>query len=321
MSFMPKGIVIPVITPVTESGKLNEHVYRKLLDYFLENGVHGVFPFGTTGEFYAFDNGFFQHMLEVTKDAVGGRMDIYAGANHITTRGVIEIARIARKVGVEALSVLTPMFISQTQEELYNFYREVADSTDLPIVIYNNRPKTNVTVEPSTIQRLSKIPNIVAVKDSTGDMTNTEEYIRLTRDNPDFRVLMGRDTLIYAALCYGASGAITSCANVAPKIAVDIYENHLAGQPQQALEAQFRLSMLRVATNMGTFPVVIKEALEMLGFPVGNCISPIAPLNEIQKQKLYKVLFDMGLIDRQDASNCFRPTRMSVEKKERRVIK
>lgn len=321
MSFMPKGIVIPVITPVTESGKLNEHVYRKLLDYFLENGVHGVFPFGTTGEFYAFDNGFFQHMLEVTKDAVGGRMDIYAGANHITTRGVIEIARIARKVGVEALSVLTPMFISQTQEELYNFYREVADSTDLPIVIYNNRPKTNVTVEPSIIQRLSRIPNIVAVKDSTGDMTNTEEYIRLTRDNPDFRVLMGRDTLIYAALCYGASGAITSCANVAPKIAVDIYENHLAGQPQQALEAQFRLSMLRVATNMGTFPVVIKEALEMLGFPVGNCISPIAPLNEIQKQKLYKVLFDMGLIDRQDASNCFRPTRMSVEKKERRVIK
>ena len=185
--FMPKGIIIPVVTPLTRTGELNEPVYRRLLEYFIQNGVHGVFPFGTTGEFYAFDNGFYRDMLEITKDAVGGRMDIYAGANHITTRGAIEIARIARDIGVDALSVLTPMFISQTQEELYRYYQEIADSTDLPIVIYNNKPKTNVTVEPTTVCRLAKISNIVAVKDSTGDMTNTEEYLRLTRENPGYR--------------------------------------------------------------------------------------------------------------------------------------
>ncbi len=296
MGFTPKGIVIPVITPVDEKGRLNEPVYRQLIQYFIDNGVHGVFPFGTTGEFYAFDNDFYRNMLEVTKDAVQGKMDIYAGANHITTKATVDMARIASDVGVDALSVLTPMFISQTQDELHDFYRTVAQSTDIPIVIYNNRPKTNVQVEPATIARLAQIENIIGVKDSTGDMTNTEEYIRLTRGIPNFHVLMGRDTLIYAALCYGAVGAIASCANVAPKIAVDIYENHKVGKLEEALEAQFKFSILRIATNMGTFPVVIKEALEILGFKVGQCEAPIKPLAPAQRESLKMALKDMGMI-------------------------
>ena len=297
MAFTPKGIVIPVVTPVDAEGRFKETEYRKLLQYFMDNGIHGVFPFGTSGEFYAFDNGFYRHVLEVTMDVAKGRMDVYAGANHITPRGAIELAKIAEACGVDALSVLTPLFVSQTQKEVETFYRTVADATSLPIVIYNNKPKTNVTVEPATIRELAKVKNIVAVKDSTGDMTNSEEYIRLTRDIPDFCVLMGRDTLIYAALHYGAAGAITSCGNVAPRIAVDIYENFKAGKYQEALEAQFKLSALRVASNMGTFPVVIKEALNMLGFNVGDCAAPILPLNEEQRTGLRAVLGEIGLLE------------------------
>ena len=293
---MPKGIIIPVVTPITQQGEFDEGAYRRLIEYFCANGVHGIFPFGTTGEFYAFDNGVYRRMLEVTREAVAGRMQIYAGANHITPQGVIELAKIARETGADALSVLTPMFISQSQNELYEYYRIIADATDLPIVIYNNRPKTNITVAPETVARLAKIPNIVAVKDSTGDMTNTEEYLRLTRDNPDFHVLMGRDTLIYAALCYGAVGAIASCANVAPRIAVDIYEKHLAGDAAGALEAQFQLAKLRIATNLGTFPVVLKEALKMIGLDCGPCHAPIAPLNEQERQEVRTVLTSMGLL-------------------------
>ncbi len=296
MAFTPKGIVIPVVTPVDAEGRFKETEYRKLLQYFIDNGIHGVFPFGTSGEFYAFDNGFYRHVLEVTMDVAKGRMDVYAGANHITPRGAIELAKIAEACGVDALSVLTPLFVSQTQKEVETYYRTVADATSLPIVIYNNKPKTNVTVEPATIRELAKVKNIVAVKDSTGDMTNSEEYIRLTRDIPDFCVLMGRDTLIYAALHYGAAGAITSCGNVAPRIAVDIYENFKAGKYQEALEAQFKLSALRVASNMGTFPVVIKEALNMLGFNVGDCAAPILPLNEEQRTRLRAVLGEIGLL-------------------------
>lgn len=292
--FLPQGIVIPVITPVDGDGRFNEPAYRQLIDFWAENGIDGVFPFGTTGEFYAFSNEEYRHVLEVTKDAVRGRMAIYAGANHITTAGVIRIARIAEEVGVDALSVLTPMFISQTQEELKDYYRSIAEATTLPIVIYNNKPKTNVGVEPRTVAELAQVSNIVAVKDSTGDMTNTEEYLRLTRHMPDFRVMVGRDTLIYAGLCYGAAGAIASCANVAPALPVEIYRAFRAGDHAGALEAQFKLSELRVNMSLGTFPVVIKEGLRMLGYDVGDCIRPIAPLSEQARQKLRQVLVNIG---------------------------
>ena len=295
--FAPKGIVVPIVTPVTKDGALDEQAYRNLIDYLAENGIQGVFPFGTTGEFYAFDLGFYEEVLHITKDAVKGRMDIYAGANHITTQGAIQIARMVENVGgIDALSVLTPMFISQTQQEVYGFYREIAEGTSLPIIIYNNRPKTNVMVEPATVARLAQIENIVGVKDSTGDMTNTGEYLRLTRGIENFHVMMGRDTLIYAALCYGASGAIASCANVAPRIAADIYDKFQAGDAKGALEAQFKFSALRVATNMGTFPVVLKEALKLIGYDCGDCVKPIEPLTDAQRQTLRNVLSEMGLL-------------------------
>ena len=297
MAFSPKGIVVPIVTPVTADGQFNEAAYRDLIEYLASNGIHGVFPFGTTGEFYAFDLGFYTHILEVTKDAVRGRMDIYAGANDITTKGAANIAKAVEKVGgIDALSVLTPMFVSQTQYEVSEYYREIAAETSLPIIIYNNKPKTNVTVEPVTVAKLAEIDNIIGVKDSTGDMTNTEEYLRLTRGIPGFHVMMGRDTLIYAALCYGASGAIASCANVAPRIAVDIYENFKAGKFAEALDAQFKLSALRIATNKGTFPVTLKEALKLIGHDCGDCVKPIQPLSDTQRAELREVLVGMGLI-------------------------
>ena len=294
--FLPEGIIIPVITPVDAQGKFNEPVYRQLIDFWADHGIDGVFPFGTTGEFYAFDNEVYRHVLEVTKDAVRGRMAVYAGANHITTAGAVELAKIAEEVGVDALSVLTPMFVSQTQDELLAYYTTIANATSLPIIIYNNKPKTNVTVAPETVRKLAQIKNIVGVKDSTGDMTNTEEYIRLTRDLPDFRVLVGRDTLIYAGLCYGAAGAITSCANLAPHLALAIYNCYKAGDQAGALDAQFKFSKLRISTNMGTFPVVIKEGLRMMGYDVGDCIAPIAPLSEDKRAELREVLTSIGVL-------------------------
>lgn len=297
MAFKPHGIVVPIVTPVKQDGSFDEAAYRDLIEYLAQNGIHGVFPFGTTGEFYAHDLGFYREVLAVTKDAVHGRMDIYAGANDITTRGAAKIAKAVEEVGgIDALSVLTPMFVSQTQYEVYEYYREIASETNLPIIIYNNRPKTNVTVEPATVAKLAQIDNIIGVKDSTGDMTNTEEYLRLTRGMDNFHVMMGRDTLIYAALCYGASGAIASCANVAPKIAVDIYEKFRAGDAAGALDAQFRFAALRIATNMGTFPVVLKEALKLIGHDCGDCVKPIQPLNDEQRAKLKTVLKDMRLL-------------------------
>jgi 4-hydroxy-tetrahydrodipicolinate synthase len=294
--FKPYGVVPPIITPFTKDGKFNERVYRQIINHLIEEGVHGIFPMGTTGEFYAVTNEEYKYILQVTIDQVKGRVPVYAGTNHITTRGTIELAHIAEDVKVDALSVLTPMFVSQTQDELYAHYKAIAANTSLPIIMYNNKPKTNVTIEPATAAKLSEIDNIVGVKDSTGDMTNSAEYIRLTRGNSHFAVMIGRDTLIYAGLCYGAAGAISSCANVAPRIAADIYNKYKAGDLKGALEAQFTLAPLRIACNMGTFPEVIKEGLMMEGYDVGKCLEPIGELTAEQKTKLQSVLKNMKLI-------------------------
>lgn len=296
MLFVPKGIIPPIITPLKDNGDVNYEVLKMMVNHLIEGGVHGLFPMGTTGEFYAFDEETYRKVLETVVEETNGRVPVYGGANHITTRGVRHLVKICEEVGVDAVSVLTPMFISQTQEELYDYFAEIAENTSLPIILYNNKPKTNVTINPETVAKLAEIENIVAVKDSTGDMTNTAEYIRLTRENEGFHVLMGRDTLIYAALCYGASGAIASCANVAPRIAADIYDKYMAGDLQGALEAQFTLAPLRIACNLGTFPAVIKEGLVQQGIPVGKCLAPISELKPEEKKKLHQVLVQMQLV-------------------------
>lgn len=295
-NFVPRGIIPPIVTPFTGEGKVDYNKLRAMVDFLIDNGVHGLFPMGTTGEFYAVSDEEYKEILMTVKDQSNGRVPIYGGASHITTRGVIHLLKICEEVGVDAVSVLTPMFVTQTQDELYAFYKTVAESTYLPIIMYNNKPKTNVGIEPATAARLADITNIIGVKDSTGDMTNAAEYIRLTRDNDNFHVLMGRDTLIHAALCYGATGAIASCANVAPRICADIYDKFMAGDIKGSLDAQYQLAPLRIACGMGTFPAVIKEGLEQQGIHVGKCLEPIAELKPEEKEKLHQVLVDMGLL-------------------------
>lgn len=296
MNFVPKGIIPPIITPTFENGEVNYEVLKEIVEHFINEGVHGIFPFGTTGEFYAFDLDVYKKVLETVKQAVDGRVPVYAGANAITTKGVIDIVRICEEVGVDAISVLTPTFISQTQDELYAYFETIANATNLPIILYSNPPKTQIQMSPALVQKLATIENIVAIKDSSGDMTTAAEYIRLTRNIENFSVLMGRDTLIHAGLCYGASGAIASCANIAPKLASSIYDLYEKGKTSESLEAQFKFAPIRIACSMGTFPAVIKAGLELQGFEVGKCIAPIAPLKLSEEEKLKKILTESDLI-------------------------
>lgn len=304
--YKPYGIIPPIITPFDENGRIDYPALAKMAAHLVDNGVHGLFPFGTTGEFYAVSDEEYVKALETVRDAVAGKTNRYgkpiqliAGCSHITTREVVRLIKLVEGVGgYDAVSVLTPMFVSQTQDELYAYYKTIADSTTMPVIMYNNLPKTNVTITPATAARLAKdCGNIIGVKDSTGDMTNTGEYLRLTmEERGHFNVMMGRDTLIYAALHYGCSGAVASCANVAPRVVADIYDKFMDGDWKGALEAQYRLAPLRIACGMGTFPEVIKEGLVLQGIPVGKCLEPIAELRPDEKEKLRQVLVDMNLI-------------------------
>ena len=294
--FKPKGIIPAVITPLTSDGKFNEKAMRRLLNYLIDGGVHGLFVVGTTGEFYGLTPEEKRDIFAIAVDEAKGRVPVYAGTNGITTRETVMLTRIAEECRVDAVSVLTPMFVSPNQDQLIKHYRTVAENTSLPVILYNNPPKTSVSLAPATVAKLVEVPNIVGIKDSSGDMTVTAEYIRLTQHNDGFSVLMGRDTLIYGALCYGAAGSIAACANVAPGLCVDIYEKFVAGDLKGSLMAQFTLAPLRIAFTLGTFPSVIKESLNLLGIEAGPCMEPAGPMTADERAKLRKVLVDMKIL-------------------------
>ena len=295
MKFEPKGIIPAMITPLSADETVNETALRALINHLIAGGVHAVFAVGTTGEFYGLTEDEKRVVFEITVDETAGRVPVYAGTSGITTRECIRVARLAEKAGVDALSVLTPMFISPNQRELTEHYRKVAAETSLPVVLYNNLPKTGVTISPDTVVELAEVENIVGIKDSSGDFTLTAEYIRRTRGT-GFGVLAGRDTLIHACMCYGGSGAIAACANVAPRLVADIYDLYVAGDITGSLDAQFRLAPLRLAFTLGSFPAVIKEALEMQGIDAGPCMSPVSRMSDTERAQLHAVLEQMGVL-------------------------
>lgn len=295
-AFKARGIIPAVITPLTPEGKFNEKAMRKLINYLIGGGVHGLFVVGTTGEFYGLTPEEKREIFAVTVDETKGRVPVYAGTNGITTRESVMLTQLAEECKVDAVSVLTPMFLAPSQEQLIEHYKTIAAATSLPVVLYNNPPKTGVNLAAATVAKLAEVPNIVSIKDSSGDLTLTAEYIRLTRGREDFSVMMGRDTLIYGALCYGAVGSIASCANVAPRLCADIYEKYMAGDLMGSLDAQFTLAPLRIAFTLGTFPAVIKESLTLLGIEAGPCMAPAGPMTAEEREKLRQVLTGMGLL-------------------------
>jgi len=295
MSFKPQGIIPAMVTPLKGDGTINEDGLRSFIEFLIQGGSHGLFVVGTTGEFYGLTPEEKKRLFTITVDQTRGRVPVYAGTGAITTRETIFLTRLAEEAGVDAVSVLTPMFISPSQKELSEHYEAIAKSTSLPVLLYNNPPKTGVNLSAAMVAKLAEVPNIVGIKDSSGDFTLTAEYIRLTRGK-DFQVLLGRDTLIYAGLCYGAAGSIAACANVAPRLTADIYDRYIAGDLAGALDAQFRLAPLRIAFNLGSFPTVIKESLELLGIDAGGCMAPVGPMSPEERAQLRKVLVEMGLL-------------------------
>jgi dihydrodipicolinate synthase/N-acetylneuraminate lyase len=196
---------------------------------------------------------------------------------------------------VQGVSVITPYFVSPSQQEIFDHYRRIAESTSLPVVLYNN-PATcgGVKIDVDTVARLAEIPNILGVKDSSGDLQNTCELIRVVP--PRFSVMMGRDTLIFHALVSGARGAVPATGNIAPKLLVEIYETFVRGDLTASLAAQKRLNPVRHALTLGTAPGGVKAALALLGLSIGPSRAPVAPLPPDKLQKMRAALESAGLI-------------------------
>jgi 4-hydroxy-tetrahydrodipicolinate synthase len=291
-----RGIIPPVVTPMTPNQELDLPGLRKLIDLMLARGVHGIFVLGTTGEFYALDDSEKQAVVADAVAHVNGRSPVFAGTGAETTREVIRLTKMAEREGAAGVSVITPYFIKPNQTELADHFRRVAESTRLPVVLYNN-PATcgGLSIEPETVAKLAEVPNIVGIKDSSGDLQNTIEIIRQTpRDK--FSVLNGRDTLILSALLAGAHGAIPASCNIAPDLCVGIYESFVKGNIEAARDCQSRLHGVRMAMSLGTGNSAVKEAMALLGRSAGPMRSPVMPFGDAQKAKLKAILEKAGLL-------------------------
>jgi len=288
MSFQPRGIIPALITPFQDDESLDEAGLRAMVRHVLAGGVHGIFPVGSQGEFYALTAAEKKRVLEVVLDEVHGRVPVYAGTGAITTHETMELTKMAADLGVAAASILTPFFVVPSQEELVRHYEAVAAAVDLPLLLYNNPARTQVNLTTDTVVRLAQVANIVGIKDSSGNLGLTADYIDNTPD--DFAVLAGNDAMIYAILLLGGKGAIAATANVVPDLVVSIYENVQQGHLPAAREAQARLAPLRKAFTWGTFPVVVKEAVEILGLCGGRARSPVGRMPEAARRPLEELI-------------------------------
>ena len=284
-----KGIIPPIITPMNEDESINENELRKQVNRLIDAGVHGLFPFGTNGEGYILSAEEKELVLKIVVEETKGRVPVYAGTGCVSTKETILQSQMAERVGADVLSIITPSFAAASQEELYNHYKEVAEAVNLPILLYNIPARTGNSLAPATVARLSKIPNIVGVKDSSGNFDNMLQYIEKTKDS-DFIVLSGNDSLILWCLLAGGRGGIAGCANVYPDTMVNIYEQFIKGDVAKAREYQDSIRTFRDCFKFGNPNTIVKTAVSLLGYPVGKCRKPFSSLSEEGVNAIKKVL-------------------------------
>lgn len=284
-----KGIITAMVTPFDENQKINETAARQLVDKLIGQGVHGLFILGTNGEFHVLSDDEKVEFAKIVIDQAAHRVPVYVGAGACGTQETIRLAQRMEAVGADALSVISPYFIAPTQQELADHYRKVAESVNIPIIMYNIPKNTGINIEPETVKSLIGVKNIAGIKDSSGNMENMQGYIDAGAGT-DFVVLVGSDSKILPALKIGAAGAIAGTSNVIAELDVSIYDNYLKGNMEAAEQAQKDIDVLRGVLKLGTVPSVMKRAVTLLGINVGDARYPVSKLPSEADEKIKEAL-------------------------------
>lgn len=286
--FKPKGIIVAMLTPMNRDESINELELRNQVNRFVDSGIHGLFCLGTNGEFYGLSYEEKLKVIEIVTDENKGRLPIYAGTGCTTTKDTIALTKEAKRLGVDAVSVVCPYYAAVNQKGLYNHFKTIAEAVDIPIILYNIPPRTGVNLDVDTVAKLSEIENIVGIKDSSGNFDNILKYIEAT--SSDFSVLSGNDSLILWTLLAGGQGGIAGCANVLPKELAKIYDRYTEGDMDGAKKAQSSIRLLREVFKFGNPNSIIKRATELMGYDVGPCRAPFNLEDPKIDEQLLKVI-------------------------------
>lgn len=282
-----KGCGTAIITPFNDNG-VNFEEFKKLIEFQIENGADSIIVCGTTGEASTMSLEEKKETIKFAVDLVNKRIPVIAGTGGNCTSSVVEMTKYAESVGVDAALIVTPYYNKATQAGLIAHYSEIAKNTNLPIILYSVPGRTGVNISPNTCLELSKISNIVAIKEASGNLSQIAEIASICKDN--LHIYSGNDDQILPILSLGGIGVISVLSNVYPKYTHDMTENYFNGNLSIATKMQLDAIELIKALFCEVNPIPVKEALNMIGFNCGIPRLPLTPLSYTGKEQLKMAL-------------------------------
>jgi 4-hydroxy-tetrahydrodipicolinate synthase len=280
--FKPEGVYVAMLTPFTEDGSINEVEMRRIIEFQIESGVHGLFPISSVGEFIHMSQQEKVRLMGVVVDQSRGRVRVIPGVGSTNPADSIYLAKKAKEIGCDGVVIAPPYFYPLSQEMIEKYFETIADAVDLPITLYNI-PLFTQPLSYDVVKRLSRRRNIVAMKDSSGSMVDFLHFMdKIQLIGEDMNVLTGREETLLPCLMMGGKGCMTATSGILPEIMIGIYEEWKKGNYDQAKELQFSILLVIRAMFALPFPLGFKVALETRGFKMGP---PKQPLSDAERFK------------------------------------
>ncbi len=287
------GIITAIITPFKDN-KVDKKAYKELVERQIQAGVHGLVPCGTTGESATLDFEEHEMLIDYTVELARHRCSVIAGAGSNNTKEAIRLAAHAKRAGADAALVITPYYNKPTQGGMYEHFRTIAESVDLPLVPYNVPGRTGVNMLPNTVARLSEIKNIIGIKEATGSLQQVTETIRLCRKG--FIVLSGDDFTALPSIAIGARGVISVTSNIVPSQMVDMFRAYETGDMKKAIDINLELWPLHNAMFIESNPIPVKAAAHLMGWISDEIRLPLTKLSDTGLDTLKAAMSGLGLI-------------------------
>ncbi|MBI4387518.1 MAG: 4-hydroxy-tetrahydrodipicolinate synthase [Candidatus Omnitrophica bacterium] len=286
-----EGSMVALVTPFRD-GKIDELTMRRLIDRQIENRTDIVIPCGTTGESATMSHDEHKSVMSLVVEHVAKRVPVVCGAGSNSTQEAVGLFQHAKKIGADALLVVTPYYNRPTQEGLYRHYEFLAKKVDIPIVLYNVPGRTGVSLAPETVARLAKIPQVIAIKEASGSLDQASHILSLC----DISLVSGDDSLTLPLISVGGRGVISVTANVDPKKMSNMVHMALKGDFKKARELHFELLALSKVLFIETNPIPVKTALGLMGLIKGELRLPLCNMSPENLEKLKSALAKMGYL-------------------------
>jgi len=290
-----KGVFVPVVTPFTKDFAFDEPAFREIIDILISDGVHGIIVAGSTGEWFTMNDSERIRLFEVAKDQVKGRVVLLGGTSAIATRDSVSLTKEAKRIGLDGVLVLPPAYALPNEKEVLSYYEKISN-IDLPIMVYNNPARTQVNISGRLAEKLSSFSSVAALKDSTKDLYQMSETIRMVGNR--LAMFCGLEPYALPLIQRGAIGIVAMAPNIIGKTAVDLYTHAVAGRWIEAVKVEALIDRLYAAFYMGGYSayVVIKECMNLLKRPGGWPRPPLLPMTENDRKQLKHVLQELELL-------------------------